>query len=739
VFRAAPFDPASSVPDANGEPPRRPGRDAIPGAGGGRLTPDAERQLREYRERLERIPFMDRILRRTDHQIGSNEWAVSGRHTKDGRPLVANDPHLSLDLPANFHDVQLVTMTGGLDAIGSAVAGAPYVVLGQNRRVTWGETTTGFDVTDTYQEQVVPMAGSPSGLATLYKGASEPIVPVPLTFRENVVGDGAPDSLQVVPPGTAVGSTTVPPVALIVPRRNNGPIVSLNSATGVAFSVQYAGFGPTRELETFRLLNYARNLDEFKAALQYFDVGSQNFIYGDIEGNIGYFTTGEVPLREDLQAGTVNGAPPWFVRNGQGGNEWIRKTAPGTLDGTGYEYLPFAELPQVVNPSAGFVVNANNDPAGLTLDNDPLNTARPGGGIYYLGYAFDFGTRAGRITQLVRQKLARGPVDADDMARIQSDVTLYDASVLAPYVVRAWQGARGNNAAPALRELASDRRVTEAVQRLHRWDYTAPTGIDTGYDASDVNGELGAARRPEIDASVAATIWSVWRGQAIANGLDRRLAQLGVPRPGSGEAIKALRHLIERDGVGLSGVDFFAWAGLPTAAERRDYVLLKSLQDALDKLAGPEFERAFARSTDLDDYRWGKLHRITLDGLLRGPFSIPGATPGFPPSVPGLPGLSVDGGFGVVDASSHDARAANDGAFMFGSGPNRRYVGTPGRTPGSIEARSILPGGNSGVLGSEYYANLLGRWLTNDTYPFRTNLFEVERALDTIAVFNPAP
>jgi penicillin amidase len=310
--------------------------------------------------------------------------------------------------------------------------------------------------------------------------------------------------------------------------------------------------------------------------------------------------------------------------------------------------------------------------------------------------------------------------------------------VLAPYVVRAWQGARGNDAAPALRALASDPRVTEAIQRLRRWNYTAPTGIDAGYDASDVDGERRTARQPEIDASVAATIWSVWRGQAIANGLDRKLAELTLPRPGSGEAIKALRHLVERDGIGLSGVDFFGWAGLPTAAERRDYVLLKSLRDALDKLAGPDFQRAFAGSTELGDYRWGKLHRITFDGLLRGPFSIPGATPGFTPSVPGLPGLSVDGGFGVVDASSHDARAADDGAFTFGSGPNRRYVGSPGRWPGSIEARSILPGGNSGVLGNEYYANMLGRWLTNDTYPFRTNIFEVERALDTIAVFKPA-
>jgi hypothetical protein len=120
---------------------------------------------------------------------------------------------------------------------------------------------------------------------------------------------------------------------------------------------------------------------------------------------IAYFTSGEVPLREDLQANTVSGAPPWFIRNGQGGNEWLRDPAPDAFNGTGYLSLPFAELPQTVNPKNGFVVNANNDTSGATLDNDPLNQLRPGGeGIYFLGYAFDHGTRAGRITQALRER-----------------------------------------------------------------------------------------------------------------------------------------------------------------------------------------------------------------------------------------------------------------------------------------------------------------------------------------------
>ncbi|MGH8308205.1 MAG: penicillin acylase family protein [Steroidobacteraceae bacterium] len=734
VFRSAPFDPAASVPDANGPRPRA-HHDGKADGSRMRVDPAAAELLKQYRHRIDRIPFLKRTLSRTERQIGSNEWAVAGKLTRNGRPLVANDPHLSLDLPPNFYDLQITTLKDGLDAIGSSVAGTPWIVLGQNRFVTWGETTTGFDVTDTYQEQVVPDSQSPSGLATLFQGQLEPIIPVPLAFKVNLRDGGAPDTIVPVPPGGGI-----PPVALIVPRRNNGPIVQLDQATGVAISVQYAGFGGTRELETFRLLNRARNLADFKAALQFFDVGSQNFIYGDIAGNIGYFTTGEVPLREDLQAGIVRGAPPWFIRNGQAGNEWIRKAVPGPADGTGYEHLPFDELPQVVNPRSGFVVNANNDPAGVTLDNNPVNQLRKGGsGIYFLGYAFDFGTRAGRITQALREKLARGRVDSDDMQELQADVTLFDASVLAPHIVQAFANARADDAPAVLKAFAADPQIEEAVRRLARWDYTAPTGVATGYDAADQDGYLLPPKRKEVQASIAATIYSVWRGRAIANCVDRALQGLGVPTPGSGEAIKSLRHLVERDGIGLSTIDFFAWAALPDPAQRRDFVLLKSLRDALDLLSGPAFAAAFNGSTNQDEYRWGKLHRITFDGvILGGPFSIPGATPGFPPSFDGLPGIAVDGGFGVVDASSHSARSASASAFTFGSGPNRRYVGNPGVWPGSIDAVSILPGGNSGNLGDEFYANQLGRWLTNDTYPFRQQLGEVLHALDSREVYRPA-
>lgn len=763
VYRAAPFDPATTVPDASGSTALA----APTGTTAARAAKSATASVRDdairargtapgmvvsaatletaaalggrYLERIRGIPLFRPTLERAERRVGSNEWAVSGTHTVDGRPLVANDPHLSLDLPANFYQMQLVAAKEKVDVAGSSVAGTPWIVLGQNRYVAWGETTAGFDVTDTYLELIAPDPASPSGLSIVHQGTLEPIVPVPLTFRVNQL-DGIPDNVVAVPPGGPI-----PAVALTVPRRNNGPIVSLDLASGSAISVQYTGFSGTRELESFRRFMYARNVDDFAATLQYFDFGAQNFIYGDVHGDIGYFASAEIPLREDLQAGTIAGAPPIFIRDGTGGNEWLVNQTPGPVDGTPYQYLPFEELPQVVNPATGRVVNANNDPAGVTLDNDPFNQLRSGGnGIYYIGFGFDGGTRAGRITEALDGRLAQGPVSATDMKAIQADVVLHDAGVLKPYLGEAFAAASAPGAPFLLASLAADPRVADAVARLETWQNSTPTGVATGYDASDDAGALAAPSVDEVAASIATTIYSVWRGHLIANGLDAALTAQGLPRPGSQESLRSIRHLLERDGESITGAfNFFGPPPGLTAAQGRHFVVLKSLVDALDSLAGPAFASAFNGSTSVEDYRWGRLHRITFDGLLGGATSAPPA--GVDPSFPDLPGVATDGGFGVVDASSHNIRGDGDGdglpdanGFRFGSGPNRRYVGVAGRGPGQIAGETALPGGISGVPGSPFYTNLLPRWLANDYYPLRIGTGEILQDLDMQQTFRPA-
>ena len=247
--------------------------------------------------------------------------------------------------------------------------------------------------------------------------------------------------------------------------------------------------------------DHARSLREFKRAVHFFDVGSQNWGVADTRGNIAYWTGAEAPLREDLQSGTVAGLPPSLVRDGTGAlpNGWIPDPhRPAPDQALPYKILPFEEMPQLVNPRQGFIATANNDPIGVSLDNDPLNQRRPGGGIYYLSSLYANGSRVGRITRLLQAELARhGRVSRAAMARIQSDVTLVDAQVLEPFIQRAYRNAATPGAPPQLAALAADPALGEAVQRLRAWDASTPTGSPraTTPATSAASGARRAARR----------------------------------------------------------------------------------------------------------------------------------------------------------------------------------------------------------------------------------------------------
>jgi penicillin G amidase len=723
LFRSAPFDPASTVPDATRGSARISPQAAIEqandwsaiGEAASQIDPDAVAQAKKWVDELRAIPFFQRILDE-ENRGASNLWAVAGRLTTTGNAMIANDPHLALRMPSTFYPIAI--SGSRIQAAGHGFPGVPLVVHGHNERVAWGSTVNPTDVTDAYTEQIVPDATAPAGLSSTYKGAREPLLPIVQTFRANNIGNSTPNDLTVIPP-----SATVPQATLIVGRRG-APIVSLNLATGAGVSVRWVGMGPTREIETFLLFNEARNLDDFRNALQFFDVGHQNWIYTDVAGNIAYFTSGEIPIREDLQAGRVDGVPPWLIRNGAGGgNDWLPLTgARPANQASPFQILPFSEMPQIVNPAGGWIVNANNDPAGTTLDNNPLNQLRPGGGIFYLNPAYS-GFRAGRITQRIREKLARNEkFSVADHISIQADVALIDAQFFVPYITAA-QANGANSSVPALQQLANSPAVIAAVNRLRTWDFTTPTGIPEGYDASDVNGALSPPSSAEIDASVAATLYSVWRGQFIKNTIDAVLGVGNLPRPSSMLTVTALRNLLEnygtRFGAGASGINFFNVPPLANTAEtapaRRDILILKSLADTIALLASDEFKPAFNNSTNLADYRWGKLHRIVFAHPLGGPFNTPPAGGQFPPPFgTTLTGIPTDGGFEVVDASAHNSRAATLNGFMFSSGPNRRFVAEG--TPNGISAVTSLPGGPSGNVASPLYVNLLRMWLTNDTY-----------------------
>ena len=719
----APFSSASTVPDATGTPPRDGAPTAAPTAADLRRLAAAARLAARYRAAAAKAPVLAAAMRRGEHATGSNEWAVSGRLTRDGRPILANDPHLGLDNPSIFYPVHL--RAPGIDAAGEGFAGVPGLAQGQNAWIAWGSTTNPMDVTDTYVETIRPDSASPSGLVTVHRGRWEPVLALPEVFRANGVGDGRPNTVAVVPPGDGI-----PPATLVVPR--HGPVVQLDTAAGTALAVQYAGFSPTQELDALLQWLEARDLTGFRRGLANFDVGSQNWSYADRAGHIAYFASGELPLREDLQAGRVAGLPPYLVRNGQGGNEWLPATVREPGQALPYQVLPAAEMPQLVDPARGWFVSANNDPVGTTLDNDPLDQLRPGGGIFYLNAGYD-GLRAGRITEALRVALRRGPVDAADMARIQSDTVLLDAEFFVPRIGATLLRAR-RSAVPELRALARDPKVVEAVVRLSTWDRSSPTGIAEGYDASDVKGRLSAPSEREQRASVAATLYAVWRSRFLNGTVDATARRLGVPTVDGQRALTALKRALS-GAPSASGVDFFAAPGVTDARDRRALAVLRALRTGLDRLAGPDFAAAFGGSTRLADYRWGRLHRLTLDSPLDGPFSAPPAFGRLPAPLHGLPGLPVDGGYGTVDAAAHDPRGDSAGGFTFGSGPARRYLGVLTRR-GPV-GHSALPGGTSALPTDRHYLDLLRPYLTNDYYRVRMRPVDVATAIESVTVLTP--
>jgi penicillin amidase len=718
LFRAAPFDATSTLGGPQSSAQALLYRNQL-SAASSPVTPGTLKLAHEYLDTIKGIPFFRNLLDR-DKRAGSNEWAVDGAHTTTGNAMLANDTHLPLSVPNLFYPVHL--RAGHINVAGDSVAGVPLVILGHNRNISWGATTSYPDVTDVFQEQIVPDGSSPSGLSIVHNGQNEPIIPVPEVFRKNNF-DGLLDNVTVVSPGGQI-----PPVTLIVPRRNNGPIIKLDAAGGTALSVAYTGFSPTRELDAFLIWNEATGLSDFQRGLEFFDVGSINWAYSDVKGNIAYFASCEVPVREDLQAGTVQGLPPYFIRNGTGGNDWLPVQHPQPHQAVPYEILPADEMPHAVNPSAGWFVNCNNDPLGQTLDNNALNQVRPGGGIFYLSSFYE-GYRAGRVTELIQQKLAAGKISLNDMREIQADVALIDAQVLVPYVLQAYANAQSSGES-TLAAFTRNAKVTEAIQRLAAWGYTTPTGIPEGYDGDDVDGVLSTPSSEEIAASVAATIYNVWRGQIIRNTLDAPLAPFGLPLSEDQHAVAALRHLLEQftsnEGVGASGVNFFHVSGVASAADRRDIIILQSLSDALDSLAGSSFAAAFGHSTNMDDYRWGKLHRVVLNHVMGGPFSIPPAGGLWPEPLPGLAGIPRDGGFSTVNVGNPVGGVRGDtvDAFMFDHGSAHRLITEA--TANGVRGELSIPGGANGVLGSPSYCNLLPGWLTNDRFPLWLQPSEVK-------------
>ncbi len=697
---------------------------------------------RAFREQLQGSPLLSRALEGRESPIGSNEWVIAGSKTASGKPILSNDPHLGLGLASVFMEQHVLSRDSrypsAMDVTGVTVPGTPGVIQGCNQRVCWGTTTNSLDVTDVFQEQLVLNSyGLP--YAIKHDGQVENLQWVFQSYYVNRM-DGTPDT---VTKENSIGYTNGG-VSILVPRRNYGALASITGNTGL--SIAYTGWGATFEIESFRRINRAGNVAEFRDALSYFDFGSQNFAYADVDGNIAYFTSAEAPVRTDLQTENApgGGIPPFVIRDGSGAlkHDWLPVQNPQPNQAVPYEILPASEMPYVINPASGYFANANNDPIGFSLDNNPLNQLRPGGGIYYLDVGGSSAYRMGRIDRKIQSMIAAGGnITTADMKALQANTQLMDAELVLPYLLSAYSHAQDAGAWTQLAALGDDPRIVEAIGRLQQWDYSTPTGIQQGFDAGDNPTALAAPSQSQIDASIAASIYAAWRSTSIRNTIDKTLTSVGLNnyKPGSRDAQTGFKFLLDNyaalGGKGASGLSFFAAAGAPDAAAARDYVLLKSLADGLDMLASDGFSAAFGGSTNQNDYRWGRLHRIVFKHPLGAPFSIPGPNGyGYSDVSADLKGLARQGGFETVDAASHDARGNTVNSFMFGSGPARRFVGEMFPT---ISASEIIPGGQSGVLGSPLYVSQLGRWLTNQYHALPIPASAALAGSNTVVNFTP--
>lgn len=309
------------------------------------LSPSTLGMALQAREKFAASEFLRDALKPLDRDKGSNEWAVSGDHSLSGYPLIANDPHLALNTPATFHESNLVYQMGdqGYSVSGVQFAGAPGIIQGCNDWICWGSSVHPMDVTDIFQDEAIllPLPGGGLPTHTVHDGVAEPVRIIFQSYFVNNIGDGATDNVTRANLSLLEGGIT-----LVVPRRNNGPILAIDGSS--VLTLQYTGLAPTQETRFILEMDRARNIGEFQEALTYFDFGSQNWIYADVEGNIAYFTSAENPIRSDLAMGMVDGGiPPWIIRDGTGAlnHEWAPVSNPQPGQAIPFEIMPASEMP----------------------------------------------------------------------------------------------------------------------------------------------------------------------------------------------------------------------------------------------------------------------------------------------------------------------------------------------------------------------------------------------------------
>jgi len=307
----------------------------------------------------------------------SNNWVISGRHTADGKSILANDPHLAATAPGIWYMSHLTTPS--MRVAGVTIPGVPGIVLGHNESFAWGATNVGPDVQDIYLETFNEKGQykTPAGWEPA-KARTEII-----NVRKNIL------------------KTDTEPVSLTVTETRNGPIFLEEG--GKRYSLKWTAFeAENSEFAAFFNLNRGKNWEDFKQALTPYGGATQNFIYADTKGNIGWYAAGRIPVRR-----TGSGELPYDGSTNDG--EW-----------TGF--IPFAELPHLYNPPSGLIVTANQRIVGTDYK--------------YPQMSRDAAT-PWRARRIYERLTAKAKLTMDDVSDVQHDIYNLPFSMLAKEIVRS--------------------------------------------------------------------------------------------------------------------------------------------------------------------------------------------------------------------------------------------------------------------------------------------------------------
>lgn len=381
----------------------------------GKSAPPAKRtsalpRQTNIKELLSELASVRQTEERTRARVGlnaedlaaSNNWVVSGKRTASGKPLLANDPHLPPSAPSIWYMIHL--SAPGLRVAGVTAAGAPGVIIGHNERIAWGLTNLGPDVQDVYRETFDPQ--NPRRYQTPAGWRDAEVRREEIKVRKSMLGT----------------ETEVVPHEVTVTR--HGPIVLKKGAD--AFALRWTALSPTAtEFTAFYKLNRARNWKEFVEALKDYGGATQNFVYEDVDGHIGYYGAGLIPVRE-----SGDGSVPYDGAKDEG--EWKG-------------YIPHAELPHVFDPPSGIIVTANSRVVGHDY-------------AHFLTHVWAPPTRARRIYDLLA---AKQKLTAEDFRAVQGDAYTISGATFAREVAKVAREAGLD---------AKDEKWRETIRLFESWD-----------------------------------------------------------------------------------------------------------------------------------------------------------------------------------------------------------------------------------------------------------------------------